>query len=294
SFAGEWQADETLQILSDTWCENFIIVGIDNGGIHRLDEYSPWVNSEYNEGGEGAQYADFVVNTLKPAIDQYFRTLPEREHTAVAGSSLGALISMYMLGEYPTVFSGAGLFSPAFWFNPEIYDHADAAYFPSDCRLCFAFGDSESADMIPDVEAMVTIMEGNGLDGNSINEVLVLGGEHNEAQWASTFSDVAEWIFDCVTGIGLTSPANQSIRLYPNPAAHDSIVITHNLSDIRRVEIRDLSGRVVQSQEGPFAAGKIEVDIRSLTPGQYNVLIWHTISPDTGAMSFHVSTFVRQ
>lgn len=56
-------------------------------------------------------YLRFIVEELKPWVDQTYRTLPEREHTRIMGSSMGGLISLYALCEYPEVFGGAGCVS---------------------------------------------------------------------------------------------------------------------------------------------------------------------------------------
>jgi hypothetical protein len=94
SFVGEWEVDETLNDLFDEGYKVPIVVGIDNGGTERINEYTPWVNPGYG-GGQGNLYLEFIVETLKPHIDQYYRTLPGRDHTAIWGSSLGGLISQY-------------------------------------------------------------------------------------------------------------------------------------------------------------------------------------------------------
>ncbi len=73
SFAGEWEIDESLNQLFEQGDEGCIVIGIDNGGSTRTDEYSPWVNVNFG-GGEGDEYMEFIVNTLKPHIDANYRT----------------------------------------------------------------------------------------------------------------------------------------------------------------------------------------------------------------------------
>ena len=92
--------------------EQCIVVGIDNGGADRLNEYSPWVNAQYG-GGQGDEYIEFLVSTLKPYIDANYRTLPGRNTTGIMGSSMGGLISMYGFSERQDIFAKAGMFSPA-------------------------------------------------------------------------------------------------------------------------------------------------------------------------------------
>lgn len=107
-----------------------IIVGIDNPNHHiaRLNEYSPWQtdtahagSAEYQSGGLGAAYGQWLVETVKPFVDTHYRTQPEREHTFVAGSSMGGLITAYLGAAYPQVFGGLGVFSLASWFSESAF-----------------------------------------------------------------------------------------------------------------------------------------------------------------------------
>ena len=66
SFIGEWNVDETLNELYKNTGKGFIVVGIENGGEERINEYTPWPHEEYG-GGKGSIYIDFIVNTLKPS-----------------------------------------------------------------------------------------------------------------------------------------------------------------------------------------------------------------------------------
>lgn len=100
-----------------------IIVGIDNAGVNRLDEYGPWRTDVggsldvQNAGGRGMDYGKWVVEVVKPFIDQAYRTKREREHTLLAGSSMGGIITAYMGAAYPHIFGHLGVFSLASWFS---------------------------------------------------------------------------------------------------------------------------------------------------------------------------------
>ena len=74
-----------------------IVVAIDNDGFQRMNEYSAWKYKESNIpgmqfGGKGVEYAEFVMEVVKPFIDQEYRTFADREHTAMIGSSLGGIL----------------------------------------------------------------------------------------------------------------------------------------------------------------------------------------------------------
>jgi len=94
SYLGEWEIDETLNELAEDGYQVPIVVGIDNGGEERMNEYNPWVNPQYG-GGQGDEYIDFLVFNLKPYIDENYRTLSGKENTGIMGSSMGGLISQY-------------------------------------------------------------------------------------------------------------------------------------------------------------------------------------------------------
>lgn len=88
----------------------------------RLSEYSPYTFYEPNLGhvtGRGQITMDWMVNTLKPEIDRRYRTLPDRGHTFIAGSSMGGLMTLYAVLEYNRVFSRGAALSPSLWVAPD-------------------------------------------------------------------------------------------------------------------------------------------------------------------------------
>lgn len=287
SFSGEWQVDETMlaQFVPD--CANTIIVGIDNGGVHRLDEYAPFVNAEYNEGGEGASYAAFAVETLKPFIDENFRTLTDRANTSTAGSSLGALISMYMLIEYNNVFSKAGIFSPAFWFNQEIYDLAEAGSMATDTEIHFVCGDNESGGMVSDMQQMVDIAEAQNLEYTSTVQT---GGQHSEYYWQQQFPAFVDDILSCVTSI--TQPTIEVVyqSVYPNPVK-DTLQIDFDGSNNLGVLILDATGKTVINQyfEKPGS-----INVSQLPAGTYFIRTTYFPNPATWNLSSDTVKFIKE
>ncbi|HLL44630.1 MAG TPA: alpha/beta hydrolase-fold protein, partial [Segetibacter sp.] len=183
---GEWKIDETLDSLIEHGSKGAIIIGIDNGGEKRLTEYNPYDHKNYGKG-EGNEYVDFLALTLKPFIDKKYRTLKDSIHTFVAGSSMGALISLYAVVKYPDVFGGAGIFSPAFETAPKIYDDvAMAKWGNAFRRFYFYAGGKESETMVPDMNKMLATVEKKG--HYETRRVLSPVGKHNEAAWAREFA----------------------------------------------------------------------------------------------------------
>lgn len=106
SYAGDWKLGKVMATVARRGLEA-IVVGVPNMGPQRLAEYSPFVDP-VKGGGAGDRYLDFLVETLKPAIDQRFRSRPEPAETGIAGSSMGGLLSLYGFFRYPPVFGFAG------------------------------------------------------------------------------------------------------------------------------------------------------------------------------------------
>ena len=111
TFGKSWGLREFL----DGWDKDMIIVGLEcsHEGDHRLDEYCPYDANLLGKKirGEGDETLDWVTRSLKPFIDRKFRTYSSREATAIAGSSMGGLMSLYAVTKYNNVFSKAACVS---------------------------------------------------------------------------------------------------------------------------------------------------------------------------------------
>ena len=87
----------------------------------RLSEYSPFDFSTRHWGkilGRGALTMDFYTHEFKPFIDEHYPTLPDRDHTFIAGSSMGGLMTLYALCAYGDTFSRGAALSPSLGFSP--------------------------------------------------------------------------------------------------------------------------------------------------------------------------------
>ncbi len=194
SFAGEWEVDETLNALFADGKAVPIVVGIDNGGGDRIDEYTPWPNPQHG-GGDGDLYAHFIVETLKPYIDANYRTKPGRENTGVMGSSLGGLISHYIGIKYQDIFSKAGVFSPSYWFNDSVYDFTFLSGKQHNMRINIMGGDNESNGLLAEMNAMIDTLQAAGFGESEMTLKVVPGGQHNEALWRNQFGEAYQWLF---------------------------------------------------------------------------------------------------
>ena len=117
-----WHADQTVsRLIKSGQLAPTIIVGVWNNGPFRHSEYFPekylaqmraeprqtLIKQALKDKPQSDAYLRFLVQELKPYIDQKYPTHKDPTHTAIMGSSMGGLISIYALNEYPHVFGGA-------------------------------------------------------------------------------------------------------------------------------------------------------------------------------------------
>lgn len=193
AFGEEWGVDECLDTLQQQTGKECIVVGIDNGGDKRMNEYNPYDNDKFGKG-EGKEYIAFLVNTLKPFIDNKYRTKKGPDYTFTAGSSMGGLISLYAVMQYPTVFGGAGIFSPAFWIAPQLF--ADAEKFTTQATPKFYFyaGGNESATMVSDMQKMADILAKK--TNYQMRRIVNPLGQHKESYWREEFAGFYKWLMN--------------------------------------------------------------------------------------------------
>lgn len=192
SFVGEWKVDETLDSLSKP---ESIIIGIEHGGDKRVDELTPFPNDKYG-GGNGDEYVDFIVSTLKPYVDKNYNTKTDKANTGIFGSSLGGLISFYAALEYPQIFGKVGVYSPSFWFSEDIYDLAEKSKLDPETKFYFLVGSEESEEMVPDLERMIRLLENKGLQHEKFTCKIVDKGKHNETLWSKNFPGTYLWLME--------------------------------------------------------------------------------------------------
>lgn len=270
SFSGEWGVDEAMIQLENNGARKAIVVGIDNGGASRIDEYSPWTHPTYG-GGEGDDYMQFLVNTLKPYIDANFRTLPDRLNTGLMGSSLGGLITFYGGLQYQQTFGKLGIFSPSFWFSPATFTFPGQAGHQEPFRVYLLAGEQESQDMVPDMYRVADSLAANGFSPAELFVTTHADGAHSEWYWRREFPDAFEWLF-ADQNVGLSTPEGSACPLtaYPNPA--DDWLRFHwedQQTPVQAVSISDCFGRVF-FRENQLPA---ELDVRAWPTGLYTVSV---------------------
>lgn len=197
-----WKVREHLDQLSlNVDKPRFIVVGIDHGSEDRLSEYGPWPFKveEGESEGQGDVYAAFLATTLKPFIDAYYRTKPEREYSCLMGSSMGGLISFYTGLVYQDVFAKVAALSPSFaehivGENLERFVTRHPAR--REMRIWLDMGDEEPGDhLIPRTRAAYDWLLAAGYEACNCHKEIVPGGRHDEGSWAERYVQILAWLY---------------------------------------------------------------------------------------------------
>ncbi|MDM5317485.1 alpha/beta hydrolase-fold protein [Fictibacillus sp. b24] len=184
-----------------------IIVGIDcnHEGFQRLNEYGPWENPTVGPellkiegvyGGKGAAYIEYLLHTLKPLIDEKYRTKPEE--TLMAGSSMGGLISTYAACRYPNVFSRVASLSSAFWFNQkEIESFIQKSDLSGLKKFYMDIGTDEDTSKVDanhyirSSETVYEVLKEKGID---VRFDIIEGGKHHESAWRERMPEIIQYL----------------------------------------------------------------------------------------------------
>lgn len=212
----EWGVDETTgRLLAEGKIRDCIVVGIWNNGKKRHSEYFPQkpfeslsqaqrdsLMQDARNAGNGLfadkiqsdNYLKFLVTELKPFIDSHFSTKKDRKNTFVAGSSMGGLISLYAICEYPEVFGGAACIS-THW--PGIFraenNPVPSAFMqymkgrlpsPKKHKIYFDLGTATLDAMYPPFQKQADeIMRAKGFSSKNWQTRVFEGEDHSERAW---------------------------------------------------------------------------------------------------------------
>ena len=153
----------------------------------RLKEYAPFTFVDGRFGritGKGSIYMDWLVNTLKPMIDNTYPTIPDRESTYIAGSSMGGLMSLFAAVQYNHVFSKAACLSPSVWFaNKRLADLIRTAPMGDDTVIYMDYGSREMANHEGMRAKYTNIVKALMDKGIHLTSRIVPNGDHCEACW---------------------------------------------------------------------------------------------------------------
>ena len=196
---GEWDIDEHMHELLEKGYKSFIIAGLDcpKRPINRAREYV--LDKAHLKGkilqtkGYGMKYAKYMVDVIKPLVDKYFQTLPDKQHTAFGGSSMGGLCSFDIVSLFPDTFSFALTFSPAFFVlnRREYQKEIKSRLFKINEQKFFFFTGKLDLDakIHPGTVEMYEYMKSLGYDDEHVALIVDENMGHHESSWSHYFND---------------------------------------------------------------------------------------------------------
>ncbi len=203
SFIGEeWGVDETCDgLIRAGEIPPMIVVGIDNAGGDRAQEYNPPYTQSDGVENWGDRYGRFVVEELMREINRNYRTKTGAANTSLGGSSYGGNITLYMATIYPDVFGRLLVESPAAWIQNEAIIDGVEMHRPWKQRVFIAVGTDESSDegndeaYIAGVHRMERALKEAGLGPDRLLVQVEEGAIHNETAWARRLPGALRFLF---------------------------------------------------------------------------------------------------
>ncbi len=191
-----WRLQEAADLaIGERTASPMIIVGVDHAGVGRLEEYTPVRDAKHNGGGRANDYARFIAEELKPAIDARFRTLPDPANTAISGSSLGGLMSLHAIFTRPDLFGRAAAMSPSVWWGDRAILQTVDDYDGPPPHLWVDIGGREGLEALRDARALRDRIAKKGWTDETFEYYEDRRADHSERAWAKRVRLVLEFLF---------------------------------------------------------------------------------------------------
>jgi predicted alpha/beta superfamily hydrolase len=190
-------AEATDETIGGRTARPMIIVGIDNTGSSRIDEYTPTHDAARHGGGKADDYGRMIIEELKPIIDAKYRTLIDVSNTALGGSSLGGLATLHLGLTHPDVFGHLAVMSPSVWWdNRAVLAEVERFRAPKRPRIWLDMGGREGVEGLNDARLLRDKLRTHGWrDGEDFNYFEDRRADHSERAWAKRAPAVLEFLF---------------------------------------------------------------------------------------------------
>lgn len=187
-------------LISEGKIQEIIIVGIDNIGENRMGEYVHWDGIDQGKSitSVGMQHEDFVLNDVKPFIDKNFRTLSEKENTALMGMSIGGLSTFNIGFRHPDVFSKLAMLSPYLGFGDnKLYSLISEGPYKAKqpFKIWIDVGSKEGSFVDMAAQGVNLLLQNGYKYVDEIAAYEAPDGEHSEKFWAQRIESILLYFY---------------------------------------------------------------------------------------------------
>lgn len=183
SFGTSWRMYDYLNAGQP----DVIVAAVSCSQTGRMAEYSPFSHENGDAGhvnARGRSTMEWLLGEFKPSVDAQYRTLPDRDNTLIAGSSMGGLMALYGAACYNRVFQRAACLSPSLWVDPsKIYNLIARANIKNDTTIYMDYGSQEINNHEGSADALISMAQLLLRKRVNLTFRIVPGGTHSEASW---------------------------------------------------------------------------------------------------------------
>lgn len=264
------------KLISQGKIQEIIIVGIDNIGDNRIAEYAHWDGLDQGKPvrGLGIYHEDFILNEVKPFIDKNFRTLPDRDNTALMGASIGGFSTFNVGFRHPDVFSKLAMQSPYLgWGDNKLYTMLSEGPYEKKqpFKIWIDVGSTEDGFIDMAGQGVYLLTQNGYRCGDDLMVYEAPGGEHSEKSWSNRVESILLYFYGNIgkpVSVKLytdreVSLSNQALKHINPVVTYDSGFVMTDLMGTYQVQKPELFDFVGYGVMVPKAEGTTEVTYTS-------------------------------
>jgi predicted alpha/beta superfamily hydrolase len=201
----ELRMDEKLDdLILSGMMDEILVVGIEarNESKERHVDYTPFEDSRYH-GGDAGDYLGFLLNQIKPSIDNAYRTIPEQN--GVMGSSLGGLFAFYAARTFPQIFQRVLCMSSSFWWaHQDIIRQVEISdeHYPQKIYLDAGLAEADEREAAEDMLKLERALTKDGYRlGVDLLTRLYESGAHNQWSWRERIEIPLSYLYPWQDGV---------------------------------------------------------------------------------------------
>ncbi len=211
-YSDSWAVADSVAAMQQRGEQAGIIVVI----YAQLPEFTPWSNEDFVGTGDANNFLKGFIEEFKPAFENKYNIPAATNQCIIMGADIAGLFALYAALNYPELFDGCGMFSPAIWYNSaELQDFVNN-HQPTSNHTRFAFV-TTSVDTEETIDEVAYYADWLNQQGYSVEQAQMTGA-HDDRTWGKTFPAVLRYLQDKATTIATI----QAKTMRPNTSTSHS------------------------------------------------------------------------